>query len=358
MTMKNNPLKRKEMPMTFGISLILLLILVISVLVAVTIGSVDISVKDVYRVISYACFNIGDQETLAKGMMYDIVWYIRLPRLILALAVGMALAVSGVVMQAIVKNPLADPYILGISSGASLGATIAIMFGMGITFGQNAVGIFAFTGAFIVSILVISLANIAGRANSIRLLLSGMALSTMCSAFSSFIIFIADDAEGIRDITYWLMGSVAGAKWAIIGIVLPIALLITLFFMSQYRTLNLMLLGDEVSITLGKDLHHYRTVYLIIVAMAVGFSVFSSGMIGFVGLIIPHVVRMFVGTDHKKVVVISALSGAIFLVWADVACRMIIKGSELPIGVLTSLMGGPFFVYLMARKAYGFGVKQ
>lgn len=354
--------KSCEMPKTIGISLILLAILIISVLTAVTFGSVDISVKDVYKIILNASLSIGDKDflidSIGNAMLYDIVWYIRLPRLILALSVGMSLSVSGVIMQAIVKNPMADPYILGVSSGASLGATIAILFGLNTILGANSVGVIAFSGAFLASILVMSLANISGRANSIRLLLSGMAINAMCSAFSSFIIFIADDAEGIRDITYWLMGSVAAANWNTILIVLPITILVTIFFISQYRTLNLMLLGDEVSITLGKNLQHYRTIYLLVIAIAVGFAVYSSGMIGFVGLIIPHVVRMFFGTDHKKVVIISALCGSIFLVWADVACRMIIPGSELPIGVLTSLMGGPFFVYLMARKSYGFGVKS
>lgn len=354
--------KSSEMPKTIGISLLLLAILIMSVLIAVTFGSVDISVKDVYRIILNASLGIGYKDILIKSignrMLYDIVWYIRLPRLILALAVGMSLSVSGVIIQAIVKNPLADPYLLGVSSGASLGATVAILFGLNLFLGINSVGIVAFAGAFIASVLVMSLANISGRANSIRLLLSGMAVNAMCSAFSSFIVFLADDAEGIRDIAYWLMGSVASATWDNIIVVLPISLIVTIFFISQYRTLNLMLLGDEVSITLGKDLQHYRTLYLLVVAAAVGFAVYASGMIGFVGLIIPHVVRMFLGTDHKKVVIVSALTGAIFLVWADVACRMIIPGSELPIGVLTSLMGGPFFVYLIARKSYGFGVKE
>jgi len=347
--------KLMGMPSLVGISLLLFVLLVISVMVAVTLGTVDISVKEVYRIIGNKAFGISASQEITNGMMADIVWFLRLPRLILALAVGMSLSVSGVVMQAIVKNPLADPYILGISSGASLGATVAILLGIGVFLGDNAIGILAFVGAFTVSLMVVGLANIGGRSSSIRLLLSGMALSAMCSAFSSFIIFIKDDAEATRDITFWLMGSVAGASWEVIAIVVPTSLLMVLFFVTQYRTLNLMLLGDEVSITLGKNLQHYRTGYLLIVALAVGFAVYASGMIGFVGLVIPHVIRMFVGSDHKKVVVLSALVGAIYLVWADVACRMIIPGGELPIGVLTSLIGGPFFVFLIGRNAYGFG---
>lgn len=346
------------MPIIIGVSLLLFGLLILSIMVAVTIGSVDISVSEVYKIIIYKTFGIGDPASFQKGMTTDIVWFLRLPRLLLAMAVGTILALSGVVMQAIVKNPLADPYILGVSSGASLGATLAIMLGLGAAFGNQSIGVLAFIGAFSVSILVVGLANTGGQSTSSRLILSGMALSAMCSAISSFIIFIKDDAEGMRDIEYWLMGSVAGANWSTVATVVFISLLLLVFFMSQYRTLNLMLLGDDVSITLGKNLHKYRTAYLLLVAIGVGFAVYASGMIGFVGLIIPHIIRMFVGSDHRKVLILSALLGSIFLVWADVACRIIISGSELPIGILTSLIGGPFFVYLIAKKSYGFGVKS
>lgn len=345
------------MPIIVGIALFLTAGLLFSVMVAVTIGSVDIAVADVYQIILFKAFGIGSLDNIDKGMTMDIVWFLRLPRLILAMAVGMILSISGVVMQAIVKNPLADPYVLGISSGGMLGATLAILLGFGSAFGAYAIGTLAFICSFLVSLLVVGLANVGGRSNTTKLLLAGMAVSAMCTAIARFIIFLSHDAEGIRDITFWLMGSVAGAKWPIIGVILPIALLMLLFFLSQYRTLNLMLLGDEVSITLGKNLKHYRIAYLLIVTMGIGFAVFSSGVIGFVGLIIPHIVRMFVGSDHRKVVIISALVGSIFLVWADVASRIIVSGSELPIGVLTSLIGGPVFVYLVASKSYGFGVK-
>ena len=163
--------------------ILLTVLLVISILTAVTIGSVDLSVKDVYSVILYKVFGIGDPEVYGVGAMSDIVWFIRLPRILLATAVGMGLAVAGVVMQAIVKNPIADPYILGISSGASLGATVAIFLGVGAVFGSNSIGICAFIGAFLISVLVQITANIGGRANSVRLLLAGTALGSVCSAF-------------------------------------------------------------------------------------------------------------------------------------------------------------------------------
>ena len=250
---------------------------------------------------------------------------------------------------------MADPYVLGISSGASLGATSAILLGVGAAFGSNSVGVMAFLGAFVVSLAVVGLANIGGRANSVKLLLAGTALSSVCSAFSNFIVYIAHDKEGIQTVTYWMMGALGGATWEIDGTVLLVVLAGIVFFLTQYRTLNLMLLGDETSITLGTDLHKWRQLYLLVCAAIVGFSVYAAGMIGFVGLVIPHVVRMLYGTDHKRLLPISALVGAIFLIWADVACRTILPGQELPIGILTSMIGAPCFIYLMARKRYGFG---
>lgn len=336
-------------------ALILLLIaLALSLLAAVTIGSTDIPLSDVYHVILYKLFGMGE-PAFGEGNLFRAVWYLRLPRLLMAASIGMALAVCGVVMQAIVKNPLADPYVLGISSGATLGATLAIMLGVGAALGENSIGIMAFLGAFVVSLLVVGLANVGGRANSVKLLLAGMAVSSVCSAFSNFIVYIAHDREGMQTVTYWMMGSIAGANWERDGVVLLVALLGALFFWTQHRNLNLMLLGDESAITLGTDLHRWRQLYLLVSAAMVGFAVYAAGMIGFVGLIIPHVVRMLFGTDHKKLIPLCALAGAVFLVWADVACRVLIKGTELPIGILTSMIGAPCFIYLMARKKYGFG---
>lgn len=348
----------QKTPLYLTLILILGVGLVFSVLLAVTFGSSPIPFSDVYRVILNQLFGIGDDAVYGTGPLHDIVIYIRLPRLILAVAVGMGLAVCGVVMQAIVKNPLADPYILGVSSGASLGATVAIMLGVGSFLGSNFVGIMGCAGAFGISLLVMLVANIGSPSNSVKLLLAGMALSSVCSAFSSFVVFFAHDREGMMSITYWLMGSLAGANWGNIAVILPLVIVCVLFFITQYRVLNLMLLGDEVSITLGTDLHKYRNFFLLVTSLMIGFIVYASGMIGFVGLIIPHVVRILVGTDHKKLIPVSCLMGAILLVWADVLCRVMIDGTELPIGILISMIGAPCFIYLMAKKSYGFGGKD
>lgn len=350
--MKNKVLK--EVPIYIGTSVILLIILFLSIGFAVTMGSVDISIKEVYEVILYKLFNIGDL-TIGIGAVADVVWLIRMPRIVLAIAVGAGLSVVGIVMQAIVKNPLADPYILGVSSGASLGATLTVVLGIGSVFGSNSLGIMGFIGAFGVSILVLMISNIGGRSNSIKLLLAGMALSSVCSSFSSFLVYISDYSQKLKTITFWLMGSLAGAKWSEIVIILPVIILGTIFFITLYRTLNLMLLGDEVSITLGTDLHKFRIIYLVITSLMIGLLVYVSGMIGFVGLIIPHIVRIIFGTDHKKIIPITALLGSIILIWADVISRVLIRGTEIPIGIVISIIGAPLFVWLMIKKNYGFG---
>lgn len=330
-------------------------LLIISLFWALSIGTVKLPIADIYGAI-FAQFTSGMSiEAPGQGPVHDIVWLLRLPRLLLAALVGCGLAVCGVIMQAIVKNPLADPYILGISSGASLGATSAILLGIGAALGPNFVGIAAFVGAFAISLAVLFISNLGGRSNSMKLLLAGMALSAVCSAFSSFIVYFANNKEGMQTIAYWMMGSLAGAQWNELVIIAPVIILSVIFFWTQSRVLNLMLLGDESAITMGTDLHVYRQWYLLISSLIVGFAVYSAGMIGFVGLIIPHVIRMFTGPDHKRLIPVSALTGAIFLVICDGLCRVIIPHTELPIGILISMIGAPSFIYLMIKKTYGFG---
>ena len=333
----------------------LLLILLVSMAGALTIGTVSLSVGDVVSAVYDSLRSSVPIDAPGQGPLHDIVWLLRMPRILMAACIGAGLATSGVIMQAIVKNPLADPYILGVSSGASLGATAAILLGIGVSLGENFVGISAFIGAFAISLAIVFIANMGGRANAVKLLLAGMALSAVCSAFSSFIVYFANDKDGIQSITYWLMGSMAGAKWSTLQVMIPMSIVIPLFFYTQSKILNLMLLGDDTAITLGVDLHRYRQTYLLVSALLVGFAVYAAGMIGFVGLIVPHVSRMLVGADHRRLLPIAALSGAIFLVWADVLCRIIIPQTELPIGILISMIGAPCFIYLMVKRTYGFG---
>ena len=329
--------------------------LVVALFWALSIGTVKLPMANIYNTVMEQLVSGQPIEGADYGPVHDIIWLLRLPRLVLAALVGMGLSVCGVIMQAVVKNPLADPYILGISSGASLGATAAILLGIGVAWGENFVGIAAFIGAFAMSLGVLFISNLGGRSNSVKLLLGGMALSAVCGAFSSFIVYFANNKEGMQTIAYWMMGSFAGAKWETLAVIAPIVFLAVLYFWSQSRMLNLMLLGDESALTLGTDLHVYRQLYLLVSSLIVGFVVYSAGMVGFVGLVVPHVIRMLVGTDHKKLIPVSALTGAVFLVIADGLCRVIIPRTELPIGILISLIGAPCFVYLMIKKTYGFG---
>ena len=348
----------KSMVKNIGFIFLLLMLtgmLVLALLWALSIGTVKLPLSEIWQAVWEQLSGTLPIEAAGRGPVHDIVWLLRLPRLVLAAIVGSGLAVCGVVMQAIVKNPLADPYILGISSGASLGATTAILLGVGTFFGENFVGVCAFIGAFAISLGVLFISNLGGRSSSMKLLLAGMALSAVCSAFSSFVVYFANNKEGMQTIVYWMMGSLAGAKWGNLAVIAPIVILSILFFWTQSRILNLMLLGDESAITMGTDLHAYRQWYLLISSLIVGFVVYSAGMIGFVGLIIPHVVRMLIGPDHKLLIPVCALVGAIFLVISDGLCRIIIPHTELPIGILISMIGAPCFIYLMVKRTYGFG---
>ena len=344
----------------YGVCAALLVLLPLSLVVAVTFGTMPLPVGDVYGVLSskmlHAVFGTAVPERWAAGSaLHDVVWLIRLPRLVLGAAVGAALALCGVVMQAIVKNPLADPYILGISSGASLGATLAALFGVGAAWGARSVGAMAFVGALVVSFAVVFLANLGGRATAVKLLLAGSALSAVCGAFSNFAIYLRNDDHAPAQVIRWTMGGLGAANWQGNGVMVLAVTAGSLFFLTQSRTLNLMLLGDDCAITLGTDLHLRRMLYLAVTSLLIGLSVYQAGTIGFVGLVVPHGVRLLLGTDHRTLVPVSALAGAIFLVWADVACRVVLPGNELPIGILTSLLGAPVFLYLMVRHRYGFG---
>ena len=360
MKAKNITARLRSQNASNAILLILFLLLLLSLMVAVTFGTVPLSLQDVYGVLYYKAVQLlsggcAPENLTAGSALHDVVWLIRLPRLVLGAAVGAALAVSGVVMQAVVRNPLADPYVLGISSGASLGATLATLFGVGAVFGTRSVGAMAFAGALLVSFAVVFLSNLGGRATTVKLLLAGAALSAVCSAFSNFAIYLRNDDNAPAQIIRWTMGGLGAANWPGTFVLLVAAIGSVLFFTTQSRVLNLMLLGDDCAMTLGTDLHNLRILYLAVTSLLIGLSVYNAGTIGFVGLVVPHGVRLLLGSDHRRLVPIAALCGAIFLVWADVACRTLMPGNEIPIGILTSLLGAPVFLVLMVRHRYGFG---
>lgn len=192
---------------------------------------------------------------------------------------------------------------------------------------------------------------------SVKLVLSGMVMNALCMAFSNFIVYFANNAEGIRTVTFWTMGSLATATWNKLPLIAIIVVLAILFFLMQTRILNTMLVGDEAAVTLGINLSSFRKFYLLVTALITGVIVASCGMIGFVGLIIPHIVRGMVGSDHRRLLPITVLIGAIFLVWTDVLARTVVPSVELPIGIITAMIGAPMFMYMLIKKGYSFGGK-
>lgn len=345
----------------FSIIIVLFAAILFSIVISVSIGQVSIPFTESCRILIYQLtgIQIGDLHQLTTGMFVDIIWQIRFPRVLLAMIVGSGLALCGTVMQASVQNPLADPYILGISSGASLGATFAIMIGFSATstLGEMGVAFWAFIGALGAATLVLTLASIGGNMSSVKLVLAGTVINALFNAFSNLIVYFAKDAEGIRSVTFWTMGSLASAKWGNFTLITTVVVIVIIFFLFQWRVMNTMLMGDDVAVTLGMNLQFYRKLYLVICSILTGVIVAACGIIGFVGLIVPHIVRSFIGSDHKRLIPVVILTSAIFLIWTDLLARTIIPNGELPIGIVTALLGAPMFMYMLTKKSYGFGGK-
>ncbi|AIY84088.1 fecCD transport family protein [Clostridium baratii str. Sullivan] len=342
----------------FVILIGLICLLLISIILAVSIGSVNIPKGDVYTIITHKILGINGLENTIDPSFIDIVWQIRFPRVLLGVIVGSGLALCGVVMQGTVQNPLADPYILGISSGGTLGATFAMLMVSSITTISSSyfsISFCAFLGALIAAIMVFRLSSIGGRITPVKLILSGIVVNLICTAFSSLMIYMTNDNGETRIVMDWTMGSLTSGKWDNILVPFIVVLLGTVFFQTQFRVMNTMLLGDEAAVTLGIDLHKYRKIYLVVISILTGVIVANCGIIGFIGLVIPHITRSLVGTDHKINLHVSMLIGAIFLVWADVLARIILKNMEMPIGIITAIIGAPFFMYIMIKRTYTFG---
>lgn len=283
-----------------------------------------------------------------------ILFQIRMPRVVLSALVGACLAVSGAVLQGLLRNPLAEPYVLGISSGAALGATLAILFGVGAkAFGFQAVPGAAFLLGMGTTFLVYNLARVGGRVTMTTLLLAGIAVGSLLSALTSLAMVLS--GQELHKVIFWLMGGFAGATWSDVKTAFPymVAGTVPIFFLA--RELNLLLLGDETARHLGSQVERVRLVLLAAASLVTAAAVSVSGIIGFVGLIIPHGVRMLVGPDHRVLLPAGALVGAIFLVLADTLARTVAGALEIPVGVITALAGAPFFLYLLRReKSTGF----
>lgn len=282
------------------------------------------------------------QRTL-DAVSQHVLLDIRLPRILLAVVAGAALGVTGAAMQALFRNPLAEPGLVGLSSGASLGAVLAIILTSG---GLLIIGGFAFLGALAATYLAYLLGM---RSNNMSgLLLAGIAINTIVFSLMGLMIVQASDVQ-LRDITFWNMGSLAGATWPVLWVLSPLVLIGMGLLMSRWRVLNALLLGDQVAFHLGNNLKTVRWQLLTLVALTAGPLVAVTGGIGFVGLVVPHLVRMVLGADHRRVMPASALTGALALVLSDGVSRVVMAPAELPIGLVTSLVGGPFFIWLLLK---------
>ena len=354
---------RLSIPLITGLGAAALLA---SMVVSIGFGAVDIPPSTVISVLGARLGQLlspvlpglltGEGEALLRTTTADIILSIRLPRVVLGAAVGAGLSLAGVVMQAIVRNPLANPYILGVSSGATFGAAASILLGAYTLAGGLGTAAGAFLGALAASVFVFCVAfSGQGRGNTVKLLLAGTAVNAICSSFTNFLVYTAQDAEGIRSVTFWSMGSLTSADWGAVPLPLGTAAAAGLFFFTQCRPLNVLLTGEESAVILGVDAVRLRQVYMLLAACVTGVAVAAAGTIGFVGLIVPHVARILVGTDHRRMLPLSVLGGGVFLVWCDVFARIYLDNVELPIGIVTGIIGGPFFIYLMLTKRYGFG---
>ncbi len=325
--------------------------LVLSVVVAVTIGPAALTPGDVWHVVATrlgagGALGIATPDRLVDGM----VWQLRLPRVLTAAAVGAGLAVCGVVMQALTRNALADPYLLGLSSGASLGAACVLVLGATVL-----LPVAAFVGATAALAATLGLAAAAGRGGiggaggltPTRTVLAGLAVSQLGAAATSFVIFWSATGDQYREILSWLMGSVAGATWTSVAIAGGAVLVLGTLLASTGSVLDAFTFGDTAAAALGVPVARVRWLLLVGVALLTGALVSQSGSIGFVGLILPHAVRLVVGARHRALLPLSALCGATFLVWADTLARTVFEPRELPVGIVTAAIGAPVFALLL-----------
>ncbi|MFH1570795.1 MAG: iron chelate uptake ABC transporter family permease subunit [Gemmatimonadota bacterium] len=278
-----------------------------------------------------------------------IVCQLRPPRLALAVLVGAALALSGAVMQGFFQNPMADPYIVGVSAGAALGATLALTLSLNFWFaGLHAASVFAFAGALLVTALVYGISVRGGRVPVTILLLTGIAVGSLAASLTSLLMITS--RESLHQILYWLLGSFAARRWEHVNMVWPLVLAGTVVVHLFARDLNVILQGEENAQFLGVQVERAKRVLLVATALLTAAAVAVSGIIGFVGLVVPHVMRMLVGPDHRRLFPASMLGGAILMVAADMLARTLAAPAEVPVGVITAMLGCPFFLYLLARR--------
>lgn len=323
--------------------------LLLALILGVSVGETVIAPQVIWQTLANRLFGA---EYPLRPIQEGIVWNYRLTRALVAAACGAGLAVSGVVLQALLRNALADPYILGISAGASTGAVLVMVLGLGA--GALSLSVGAFAGGVLAFTLVIALARAAGSGTGLPqaglILLAGVAGTQLFNALTSFIIAQSASAEQVRGVVFWMMGNLSGVRWPDVALAVPVALLGVLVCRAQVRALDAFTFGAESAVTMGISVRRTQALLIAVVTMITATMVSITGAIGFVGLVIPHAARFLVGVRHARLVPASALIGAVFLVLADVVSRVIVPNQVLPIGVITALVGAPGFALILIRN--------
>jgi iron complex transport system permease protein len=325
-----------------------MLVLLVSLSIAVSVGAVAVPAGTVWGVLANKLSPGFIEQTWSQGRE-AIVWNIRFPRAILAMMVGAGLAIVGASLQAVTRNPLADPHLLGISSGGAFGAIFALLHS-GLFLGALTVPLLAFIGALAATLIVLGVSRLADASSADRLVLAGVAVSFIIMAAANGLIFLGDPRAS-HTVVFWMLGGLGLAQWD--QLIYPLVILILCGAWLTLRTtqLNAMTIGDETAATLGIAVARFRLIVFVIGALITGVMVAFSGIIGFVGLMVPHIARMLVGGDYTRVLPASALVGAIFLLWADIAARTVMAPEDMPIGIVTGIVGGLFFVWLLGRRS-------
>lgn len=333
-------------------SFLLLVVMLAAVIVAsVAIGAVEISPLEAISIVATK-IGLGTPWPFTE-QQETVFLYLRLPRVVLGLIVGSALAISGAVLQGLFRNPLADPALIGVSSGAALAVALTIVLGESIGLlvytRSFALPVAAFIGGLAATTFIYRVGRKNGGTSVATMLLAGIAVNAFAGAGIGLMSFIATDAQ-LRNITFWSLGSIGGATWKTLAVVVPLILIAIFFLLRLSRQLNVMLLGDAEAGHLGVNTDSLKWQAICLVSLAVGASVAVSGAIGFVGLVVPHLLRLMVGGDHRHLLRNSVIAGSVLILGADLVARTVAAPAEVPIGIITALIGAPFFIWLLLRK--------
>lgn len=341
--------KARRIP-AIPLAIVLLLVGIASAVISLAFGSEVIPVRDVLDVVWARV-----QGNPISSPWDTIIWELRLPRAVLSLIVGAGLSIAGAGMQTLVRNPLADPYLLGLSSGASVGATAVITLGVFSAFGIWALSVGALFGALGAAVLVYVIAHAQGGLTPLRLVLAGVVMSAAFSSIASFLVFFSDDTRAANSVMFWMLGSVGGANWMKTLFPAIVLAIVFIFMMVTSSWMDALAAGPATASALGVNVTFMRDGLFVATGVLIGALVAVSGGVGFVGLIIPHATRMVVGSLHRRVLPVAASGGALFLLWVDVLSRVLVRPQEIPLGVVTGVIGAPLFLVLMGRRHYAFG---